>query len=96
MCRSILSHCLQHIDGGIHDQLEHYNSTFIILLKLTTISLIFTKVNRDVNKRQHPVPLRPFLPQIHAFARHNHENILHPILRCADLSLSMPNHLLNA
>jgi hypothetical protein len=43
--------------------------------------LIQFSVNRDVRKRQHPEPLRPFLPEIETFAQHNHENVLHPILR---------------
>lgn len=38
-------------------------------------------VNRIVTKRQHPEPLRSFLPEIEAFARYNHEHVLHPILR---------------
>ena len=38
-------------------------------------------VNRNVTKRPHPQALRPFLPELDAFARHNHFNILHPILR---------------
>jgi hypothetical protein len=45
--------------------------------------LIRPTVNRDVTKRQHPEAVRPFLPEIEAFARHNHFNVLHPILRCA-------------
>ncbi|KAF8961432.1 Clavaminate synthase-like protein [Flammula alnicola] len=32
-------------------------------------------LNRDITKRQHPEPLRPFLPEIEAFARHNHEDV---------------------
>ncbi|KAJ7824724.1 Clavaminate synthase-like protein [Mycena olivaceomarginata] len=38
-------------------------------------------INRDVTKRQHPEAVRPFLPEIEAFARHTHFNVLHPILR---------------
>lgn len=38
-------------------------------------------VHRDVTKRAHPEALRPFLPEISAFARHNHFNVLHPIMR---------------
>ncbi|CAA7263310.1 unnamed protein product [Cyclocybe aegerita] len=52
-----------YIDGGVRDQLEHYN------------------INRDITKREHPKPLRPFLPEIAEFARYNHEKVLHPILR---------------
>lgn len=38
-------------------------------------------VNRDVNKRQHPEALRPFIKEIQNFAHHCHFNVLHPILR---------------
>ncbi|KAF9237234.1 hypothetical protein BU15DRAFT_88824 [Melanogaster broomeanus] len=39
-------------------------------------------LNRIVTQRPHPQALRPFLPEIDAFARHNHFNVLHPILSC--------------
>ncbi|KAG6872988.1 hypothetical protein C0995_004364, partial [Termitomyces sp. Mi166 len=65
-----------HIDGGVHDQLEHYN------------------INRDITKRGHPQPLRPFLPEISQFARHNHTNVLHPILRLLALGLELPEETL--
>ena len=51
--------------------------TFILFFTF----LIQFSVNRDVRKRQHPEHLRPFLPEIETFAQHNHENVLHPILR---------------
>ncbi|KAH7903359.1 Clavaminate synthase-like protein [Hygrophoropsis aurantiaca] len=51
-------------------------------------------VNRDVTKRAHPEALRPFLPEIKEFARHNHVNILHPILRLIALSLELPEDAL--
>ncbi|KAG6819190.1 hypothetical protein H0H93_014467 [Arthromyces matolae] len=47
-------------------------------------------VNRDVNKREHPHALRPLLPEIEKFARHNHLNVLHPILRLLALGLELP------
>ncbi|KAF9011697.1 Clavaminate synthase-like protein [Cyathus striatus] len=65
-----------HIDGGVRDQLEHYN------------------INRDVTMRQHPEPVRPFLPEIEAFAKHNHENVLHPILRLLAVGLELPEETL--
>lgn len=34
-----------------------------------------------MTKREHPVALRPYLPEIEAFGRHNHLNVLHPLLR---------------
>lgn len=44
----------------------------------------YTQVaNRDVTKLSHPQAARPFLPEFCAFARHNHFNIFHPILRSA-------------
>ncbi|KAF8177668.1 Clavaminate synthase-like protein [Pholiota molesta] len=51
-------------------------------------------INRDVTKRQHPEVLRPFLPEIEAFARHNHEEVLHPILRLLALGLELPEETL--
>lgn len=51
-------------------------------------------INRDVTKRRHPEPLRPFLPEIGAFARHNHDDVLHPILRLLSLSLELPEETL--
>ncbi|KDR76935.1 hypothetical protein GALMADRAFT_246074 [Galerina marginata CBS 339.88] len=61
-----------HIDGGVRDQLEHYN------------------INRDVTKRQHPEILRSFLPEIEYFARYNHEQVLHPILRLLAMGMELP------
>lgn len=51
-------------------------------------------VNRDVTKREHPQSLRPFLPEIAEFARHNHLNVLHPILRLLALGLELPEDTL--
>jgi hypothetical protein len=42
-------------------------------------------VNLDITKRPHPTAVRPFLPEIDDFTRHNHFNILHPILRSVRL-----------
>lgn len=44
-------------------------------------SLTLPEVNRDISKRAHPPALRPFLPEIAEFGRHNHEEVLHPILK---------------
>ncbi|KAK2460814.1 hypothetical protein APHAL10511_007284 [Amanita phalloides] len=60
-----------HIDGGVRDQLEHYN------------------INRDMTKRPHPEVLRPSLPEIEAFAKHNHFNVLHPVLRLLAIGLEL-------
>ncbi|KAK7461079.1 hypothetical protein VKT23_009008 [Stygiomarasmius scandens] len=51
-------------------------------------------LNRDVNKRQHPEAVRPLLPEITQFARHNHFNVLHPILRLMALGLELPEDTL--
>ncbi|KAG1817396.1 hypothetical protein EV424DRAFT_1347978 [Suillus variegatus] len=51
-------------------------------------------INLDVTKRPHPTAVRPFLPELDDFARHNHFNILHPILRLIALSLELPEETL--
>ncbi|KAI0783194.1 Clavaminate synthase-like protein [Abortiporus biennis] len=61
-----------HIDAGVHDQIEHYNT------------------NRDVNKQPHPEIIRPLLPEIDAFAKHNHFDILFPILRLLAAGMELP------
>ncbi|KZV89890.1 Clavaminate synthase-like protein, partial [Exidia glandulosa HHB12029] len=38
-------------------------------------------VNKDATRREHPPALRPFMPEVAAFTRYNHEQILHPLLR---------------
>ncbi|KAF5384234.1 hypothetical protein D9615_003474 [Tricholomella constricta] len=47
-------------------------------------------INRDVRMKQHPVALRPFLGELEAFGRHNHFNVLHPLLRLLALGLELP------
>ncbi|KAF9487100.1 Clavaminate synthase-like protein [Pleurotus eryngii] len=48
-------------------------------------------INRHVVTQSHPQALRPFVPEIAAFASHNHLNVLHPILRHANpLTLYFP------
>ncbi|KAG6888303.1 hypothetical protein C0995_009302 [Termitomyces sp. Mi166 len=44
----------------------------------------------NVNAKEHPVALRPFLQEIDAFARYNHFNILLPLLRLLALGLELP------
>ncbi|KAG6816818.1 hypothetical protein H0H87_002661 [Tephrocybe sp. NHM501043] len=52
-------------------------------------------INRHLHRRPHPIPLRPFLPLIEIFARHNHFNILLPILsRLLALGLELPEDAL--
>ncbi|KAL4245870.1 iron/ascorbate-dependent oxidoreductase family protein [Abortiporus biennis] len=45
---------------------------------------------RDVNKKQHPKAIRPLLPEIDAFAKHNHFDILFPILRLIAVGMELP------
>ncbi|KAK0438211.1 Clavaminate synthase-like protein [Armillaria borealis] len=51
-------------------------------------------IHRDVTVRQHPEGLRPYLEEIEAFMRHNHFNVLHPILRLLALGLGLPENTL--
>jgi hypothetical protein len=44
------------------------------------------QVNRDTTKKSHPLALRPFLPEVNAFAKHNYNRILHPILQFVHLN----------
>ncbi|KAF7296788.1 Clavaminate synthase-like protein [Mycena indigotica] len=46
-------------------------------------------INRDITKRGHPEAVRPFLPEIEAFARHSHFDVLHPVLRLLALGLEL-------
>lgn len=55
--------------------------TVRFFLHCSTSSLTSPEVNRDISKRVHPPALMPFLREIAEFARHNHEEVLHPILR---------------
>lgn len=47
-------------------------------------------INRIVTKKEHPEALRPLLAELDAFARHNHFNVLHPILRLMATGLELP------
>ncbi|KAI0089597.1 Clavaminate synthase-like protein [Irpex rosettiformis] len=46
-------------------------------------------INRDVSKKQHPDALRPYLPEIDEFSRHNH-SVLHTILTLLAIGLELP------
>lgn len=50
--------------------------------------------HRDVTMRQHPECLRPYLGEIETFMKHNHFNVLHPILRLLALSFGLPENAL--
>ncbi|KAG1737543.1 uncharacterized protein EDB91DRAFT_1337230 [Suillus paluster] len=47
----------------------------------SSMSSIFKQyhTNRDVTKQGHPEALRPILPEIQEFSKHDHFNMLHPI-----------------
>ncbi|KAJ7611250.1 hypothetical protein FB45DRAFT_804045 [Roridomyces roridus] len=47
-------------------------------------------INRHVRQRAHPEALRPYLREVEAFARHNHFNVLYPILRLMAIGLELP------
>ncbi|KAJ3566697.1 hypothetical protein NP233_g6839 [Leucocoprinus birnbaumii] len=47
------------------------------------------RFNRDITKRSHPEPIRPLLPEVQAFARHSHFNVLYPILRLLAIGLDI-------
>ncbi|EKM77199.1 hypothetical protein AGABI1DRAFT_77616 [Agaricus bisporus var. burnettii JB137-S8] len=47
-------------------------------------------INRDTSKRPHPQALQPLLPEIKAFSKHNHSNVLNPILRLMAIGLELP------
>ncbi|EIW77844.1 Clavaminate synthase-like protein [Coniophora puteana RWD-64-598 SS2] len=51
-------------------------------------------INKNVYRRPQPQALRPFLPEIEDFAKHNHLNIVHPLLRLIALSLDLPEDVL--
>ncbi|PFH47634.1 hypothetical protein AMATHDRAFT_77105 [Amanita thiersii Skay4041] len=47
-------------------------------------------LNRNVFHREHPEALRPFVPELDAFVRFNHFNVLLPLLRLLALGLELP------
>ncbi|KAI3612076.1 Clavaminate synthase-like protein [Moniliophthora roreri] len=49
-------------------------------------------INRNVARRTHPEAIRPFIPEVDAFARHNHFNVVQPILRLLALGLELPEN----
>ncbi|CAK5279680.1 unnamed protein product [Mycena citricolor] len=51
-------------------------------------------VGQHVLAREHPTALRPYLPELDAFSRHNTFNILHPVLRLMALGLELPEETL--
>ncbi|KAF7312889.1 Clavaminate synthase-like protein [Mycena kentingensis (nom. inval.)] len=51
-------------------------------------------MHRNVHTRAHPLVLRPYLGELSAFARHNHVNVVHPILRLLAIGLELPEETL--
>ncbi|ESK85342.1 Clavaminate synthase-like protein [Moniliophthora roreri MCA 2997] len=49
-------------------------------------------INRNVARRTHPEAIRPFIPEVDAFARHNHFNVVQPILHLLALGLELPEN----
>ncbi|PCH36930.1 Clavaminate synthase-like protein [Wolfiporia cocos MD-104 SS10] len=47
-------------------------------------------INKDVTRKEHPKAIRPLLPEIDAFIRFNHFNVMHPILRLLALGMELP------
>lgn len=73
---------MKHINADVHDQVENYSCMFIFAPRERQVTdQTLCPVNRDVTKREHPEALRPLLPEIREFSRHNHFNVLHPLLR---------------
>ncbi|KZV98534.1 Clavaminate synthase-like protein [Exidia glandulosa HHB12029] len=51
-------------------------------------------INRDITKREHPPALRPYLSEIEAFARFNHEKVLYTLLRLFARGMELPEDAL--
>ncbi|KAI3612054.1 Clavaminate synthase-like protein [Moniliophthora roreri] len=51
-------------------------------------------INKNVSRRNHPEAIRPFLPEVEAFSRHNHFNVVQPILRLLATGLELPENTL--
>ncbi|KAF7439778.1 hypothetical protein PC9H_000114 [Pleurotus ostreatus] len=47
-------------------------------------------IHRNVVAQEHPAVLRPFIPELAAFTRQNHYQVLHPILRLLAKGLELP------
>ncbi|KAH7928363.1 Clavaminate synthase-like protein [Leucogyrophana mollusca] len=52
-------------------------------------------INRHISNVSHPQALRPFIPEVDAFIRHNHFNILEPLLKLVALTLELPEDTLS-
>ena len=48
-------------------------------------------MHRSIHDQQHhPKALQPALPEVRAFAEHNHFNVLFPVLRVLALGMELP------
>jgi len=54
--------------------------------------IAYAVVNRNVNNKSHPEAVRPFLPEIQEFVRHNHIDVLHEIGRYVPLDFEIHGH----
>jgi hypothetical protein len=53
-----------------------------VVLAFHAFLVLMVPVDKQpVSEDDYPEPLRPFLPEIEAFAQQNHFDILHPLLR---------------
>ncbi|THH28315.1 hypothetical protein EUX98_g5880 [Antrodiella citrinella] len=46
-------------------------------------------MNKNLQRKDHPEALRPYLGQLHEFIKHNHFNILHPLLKLLALGMGI-------
>ncbi|THH21293.1 hypothetical protein EW146_g230 [Bondarzewia mesenterica] len=51
-------------------------------------------LNRNVNLKEHPAAVRPFLPEIQSFIHFNHVEVLHDVERLLALGLELPEDAL--
>ncbi|KAJ3537947.1 hypothetical protein NM688_g6592 [Phlebia brevispora] len=63
-----------HVDGGVPDEVENFNPVH----------------HRNLLTTPQPEAVRPLLPELSAFARHNHLTVLHGVLRLLALGLELP------
>ncbi|KAF4602959.1 hypothetical protein EYR38_003363 [Pleurotus pulmonarius] len=84
------------IDPGVRDEIENYagQSLDVAYLRDDHSSAGSHTVHRNVTAQDHPAILRPFLPELAAFTRHNHDNILQTVLRLLSLSMELPEDTL--
>jgi len=85
--------------GNIEKDGYYYGYKGRQIWKLDEENRVFDQIeqyglHRNVTKLPHPQAVRPFLPELDAFSRHNHFKVLHPILRLIALSLELPEEAL--